>query len=275
MGAGAAVGAGALGGPSLRVFDAHLHVVDPRFPLVPNRGYVPGPFTAADYRACAAALGAAGVHVVGGAVVSGSFQAFDQAYLLDALQALGLAFVGVTQLPADATADEIVVLDQAGVRAVRFNLRRGGSAGLADLDALARRVHAVAGWHAEVYVDGRDLAELEPVLARLPAVVVDHLGLTRAGLPALRRLVERGVRVKATGFGRLDFAPGPVLRDLARADPGALLFGTDLPSTRAPRPFRAEDVAVVVDALAPLGAEVTARALAENAAALYRPRAVA
>lgn len=31
------------------IFDAHLHVIDPRFPLVPNGGYLPEPFTAEDY----------------------------------------------------------------------------------------------------------------------------------------------------------------------------------------------------------------------------------
>ena len=61
------------------VFDAHFHIIDPRFPLVANNGYLPDPFTATDYRARAAAL-----HVTGGAVVSGSFQAFDQTYLRDA-----------------------------------------------------------------------------------------------------------------------------------------------------------------------------------------------
>lgn len=258
---------------AVRIFDSHLHVIDPRFSLVPNQGYVPDAFTAADYRTRADALGAAGVTVAGGAVVSGSFQAFDQTYLLDALRALGPAFVGVTQLPASTPDPGLRALDRAGVRAVRFNLRRGGSAGLADLDAFARRVHDVAGWHVELYVDGRDLAELYPTLAGLPAVVIDHLGLTRAGLPTLVRLAERGARVKATGFGRLDFDPTPALRDLARANPDALLFGTDLPSTRAARPFRVEDVATVRDALEPMGPDLAAKALHHNAAALYRPRA--
>ena len=247
----------------VRVFDSHLHVLDPRFPLAPNRGYVPEAFTAADYRAQVAELG-----VVGGAVVSGSFQGFDQGYLLDALQRLGPGFVGVTQLPPSATDAEIRALNQAGVRAVRFNLVRGGSAGLSDLDALARRVHDVAGWHTELYVDGHDLPALAPVLAALPAVVIDHLGLSGAGIPALLRLVERGAYVKASGFGRLDFAPGPALRVLARANPDALLFGTDLPSTRAPRPFRAEDLALVVESLGPALAR---KAVRDNAVALYRP----
>ena len=55
--------------PGVAVFDAHLHVIDPRFPLTPNQGYVPEPFTVDDYRARTAAM-----NVIGGAVVAGSFQ---------------------------------------------------------------------------------------------------------------------------------------------------------------------------------------------------------
>lgn len=249
-----------------RVFDAHLHIIDPRFPLVPNDGYVPEPFTAKDYLMEAAPLG-----VVGGAVVSGSFQAFDQSYLREALRVLGPSFVGVTQLPPTVRDDEVLALDAAGVRAIRFNLRRGGPAGLRALPELAARVYDLAGWHAEVYVDGSDLLHLEAVLSALPCVVVDHLGLRKTGLSTLLRLAERGVYVKATGFGRLDFAPASALRDVASANPRALLFGTDLPSTRAPRPFEASDLRLVLDTLDPDNA---ARAVYENAAALYRPSAL-
>lgn len=65
----------------VRVFASHLHVIDSRFPLVPNGGCLPEAFTAADYLARAAPVGVA--------VVSGSFQTFDQGYLLDALRVLG------------------------------------------------------------------------------------------------------------------------------------------------------------------------------------------
>ncbi|MGC1332472.1 amidohydrolase family protein, partial [Pseudomonas sp.] len=72
---------------SRQVFDAHCHIIDPRFPLVANEGYLPPTYTVDDYLAQAAPLG-----VCGGAVVSGSFQAFDQTYLLDALARLGPGF---------------------------------------------------------------------------------------------------------------------------------------------------------------------------------------
>lgn len=249
------------------LFDAHLHIVDPRFPLVPNQGYLPPAFTVEDYRARTADLG-----VVGGAVVSGSFQAHDTTYLVEALDALGPAFVGVAQLPADVTEEEIARLDRAGVRAVRLNVMRGGSETVDRLPGLAARVHAVAGWHVEVYVDSRDLAELEPTLASLPAVVVDHLGLSSDGLPHLLRLVDKGAHVKATGFGRVDLDVPTVLREVAHRNHQALLVGTDLPSTRAPRPFRDTDLDVVVEAL---GEERARAAFVDNAVRLYRPSAPA
>ncbi|QQM54016.1 amidohydrolase family protein [Rhodococcus pyridinivorans] len=244
------------------MFDAHLHIIDPRFPLVENDGYLPEPFTVDDYLARVAHLG-----VTGGTVVSGSFQAFDHGYLVDALDRLGPTFVGVVQLPATASDDEITRLDAAGVRAVRFNVRRGGSATLSDLDRLARRVHDLVGWHAELYVDSRDLAELHTTIAALPAVSVDHLGLSQDGLPSLLRLVESGIHVKATGFGRVDLPVADTLRAVADVNPGALVFGTDLPSTRAPRPFRDSDITLVEDVL---GDELADAVLRRNASELYR-----
>ena len=246
------------------IFDAHFHVIDPRFPLVANQGFLPEPFTCADYRRATAGLG-----ITGGAVVSGSFQAFDQSYLLDALSTLGPGFVGVTQLPADATDATVTALDAAGVRAARVNLRRGGPVGLDDLQRLAARVHEAAGWHVELYVDSADLADLAPVVARLPRVVIDHLGLSRAGFHHILDLVEGGAMIKATGFGRVDLDVAEAVTRIAGINPGALMFGTDLPSTRAPRPFSPRDVDLVVEALA--DDDLVHAALRGNAVALYRP----
>jgi predicted TIM-barrel fold metal-dependent hydrolase len=245
------------------VFDAHFHVIDPHFPLVANNGYLPDPFTAADYRDRVSKL-----NVTGGAVVSGSFQAFDQTYLRDALAHLGSGFVGVTQLPANITNDEILALDRAGVRAIRFNLYRGGSATLGEIDALARRVHDIAGWHAELYVDAADLPDLEPTLAGLPQVSVDHLEMSDDTTGALLRLVECGMVFKATGFGRIQVSdPDKLMRAVVGVNPAALIFGSDLPSTRAATPFRDTDLERIATAI---GAEHVPAVLAHNARNLYR-----
>jgi Amidohydrolase len=234
------------------VFDAHLHIIDPRFPLVANQGFVPEPFTVENYRTATAAL-----DIRGGAVVAGSFQGGSDPfmYLLHAIARLGPGFVAVVQPDRDMTAEKILELDAAGVRAVRFNLHRGGALD----EGLAMRVYEVAGWHSEVYADGRALAAHEARLRRLPRLVVDHLGLDDGALPILRRL---DCMVKATGFGRVDLDVEATLRAL---DPAKLLFGTDLPGTRARRPFARADLELV--------AEIAPAALAENARAWYRPRA--
>ena len=245
------------------LFDAHLHIIDRRFPLTANNGYLPDPFTCRDYLDRMQAY-----RLTGGAVVSGSFQAFDQSYLLAALQELGPAFVGVTQLPASATDEEILALDQAGVRAVRFNLKRGGSEDIRHLDRLARRVHELAGWHVELYVDSRELEPLYPLLRALPAVSIDHLGLSGEGFPTLLRLAEQGAKVKATGFSRIDFDVTHALKNLYQANPEALMFGTDLPSTRAPRPYEDSDFERVIHTL---GVEGAAKVFYGNAVDFYRP----
>ncbi len=246
-----------------RVFDAHFHVVAPGFPLIANNGFLPEPYTVNDYRAETAVLG-----IVAGAVVSGSFQGFDQTCLLDALARLGPDFVGVTQLPADVADKEILRLDKAGVRAVRFNLRRGGSADAEDLEAMARRVHDLAGWHVELYADVATLEDRTALLASLPSVSIDHLGLSGDGLPVLLRLVEAGIRVKATGFGRIAGDVAALLKAIHAVDPAALMFGTDLPSTRTRR-FTPDDMTLIDETL---GDSAAAAVFHDNAAALYRSR---
>lgn len=250
-------------GVLMQIFDAHFHIIDKRFALVTNRGFLPDEFGCDDYFARTKGLG-----VVGGAIVSGSFQAFDQSYLKLALRRLGPAFVGVTQLPAAVSDDELLELDKAGVRAVRFNLFRGGSLPLEELEDVARRVHETVGWHVELYVDASELDGMLWLLASLPTVVIDHLGLSKAGLPNLCKLVALGAYVKASGFGRLDFDPIPAIRDLTDINPASVMFGTDLPSTRVKRPFQQDDIEHV---RASLGPELADRVFFENAVSLYRP----
>ena len=103
------------------------------------------------------------------------------------------------------------------------------------------------------------LAALEDRLRALPRLVVDHLGLDARG--AARAAAAR-LHGQGDGFGRVDLDVEATLRAL---DPDRLLFGTDLPGTRARRPFAPADLELV--------AEIAPQALADNARAWYRPRA--
>lgn len=247
---------------SLKIFDSHLHIIDAKFPLVSNNGYVPEEFTVTNY--CERMKN---FHLLGGAVVSGSFQAFDQSYLISALQQLGPSFVGVTQLPSSVSDEQVFSLNTVGVRAVRFNLKRGGSADVNQLEGMARRLFDLVGWHAELYIDATALSELFHTLVALPAVSIDHLGLSRNGLSTLLRLAERGIRIKATGFGRTDFDVCAALKALYSANPDALMFGTDLPSTRAPRAYSDKDIDIISAAVDDQGLR---KILYENALRFYR-----
>ncbi|HKY08891.1 MAG TPA: amidohydrolase family protein, partial [Candidatus Binatia bacterium] len=87
----------------------------------------------------------------------------------------------------------------------------------------------------------------------------------------LVKLAEKGVRVKATGFGRVDFDVAPALTELYAANPRALMFGTDLPSTRAPRPYQDADYELVLETL---GEEKAADVFYKNAIEFYRPKKI-
>lgn len=249
-----------------RIFDSHCHIIDHRFPIIANQGYVPPDFPLDAYLAQARPLG-----VMAGAVVSGSFQATDQSYLVDVLPRLGAGWVGVTQVPIDYPDAEIAKLGALGVRAVRFNLFRGRIDSVDDIVAMANRVHSVAGWHAEMYVDAAALRPHLDKLSKLPQLCIDHLGMTQAGVPVLLDLVAAGCKVKATGFGRVKLDVPATLEAVAKVDPSALVFGTDIPSTRAERPFQPSDIDLVEHVLGP---ELAGKAFWDNPLALYQVKGV-
>jgi predicted TIM-barrel fold metal-dependent hydrolase len=245
-----------------RLFDSHCHIIDHRFPIVVNQGYTPPNFPLEDYLAMTKPLG-----VVAGAIVSGSFQANDQTYLMDVLPKLGAGWVGVTQIPKDYPDAEIVKLGKLGVRAVRFNVFRGRIDSVDDIVALATRAHAVAGWHSEIYADAAALGPHVDRLSKLPQLSIDHLGMTEAGVPVLLDLVAAGCKVKASGFGRVKLDVPKTLEAVAKRNPNALVFGTDIPSTRAERPFQPSDIDLVERVLGP---ELAQKAFWDNPLALYR-----
>ena len=248
----------------MKIFDSHLHIIDSRFPLQPNDGYLPDVFTCEDYLHRMQAY-----QLAGGAIVSASFQGFDQNYLLEALRILGSSFVGVTQLPVSVSDEEIINLNKAGVRAIRFNIKRGESLDAGQIEAMALRVHELCGWHTEFYIDAKALDNLFDTLVNLPAISIDHLGLTKTGFGSLLKLVDKGARIKASGFGRVDFDVGNALQQIFSINPASLMFGSDLPSTRAPRVFYDDDVNLIVRELGEDNAE---NIFYDNAIDFYRAK---
>lgn len=244
------------------VFDSHFHIIDPRFPLQENQGFLPEPFPVSAYKEWLKKLG-----VKGGAIVSGSFQECDTTYLTSALADLGPQFFGVAQLEPSITDEELQNLHEQGVRAIRFNIKRCGTKVLKHLESFGNRVYNLNRWHVELYIDSKDLPEIKPTILRLPKVSIDHLGLLKEGLPLLLDLVSKGVKVKATGFGRLNFDPLSALRQIFSENESALMFGTDLPSTRAKRPFHQDDIELITQNFSKAEAQ---KILFENGFSFYR-----
>ena len=224
----------------MKIFDAHFHIINPEFPLFENNGYLPPYFTIENYKERTRNF-----VIDGGAIVSGSFQKFDNEYLLDALNKLGETYFGVANIPIDIDESEIDRLNKSNIVAVRFNLKRGGSEAIENLVELSNRLFHKYNWHTELYVDSKDLKELRPILTRIPKFSIDHLGLSKEGILELYRWAEKDVKIKATGFGRIDFDPIPVMKKLNDINPKSLMFGIDLPSTRAKYPFSIKDIALI------------------------------
>lgn len=250
----------------MKIFDSHFHIINPKFPLVANNGYLPPEFTAEDYVNSTSNYG-----ITGGAVVSGSFQAFDQEYLIDALKTLGNDFYGVANIPATISDEELEKLNKANVVAVRFNVKRGGSEKIQHIERLSNDLFDKYDWHTELYIDSKDLNGLKSVLQNLPQFSIDHIGLSKEGLKDLYYWVEKGAKVKATGFGRIDFDPISVMKTIYQINPNALMFGTDLPSTRAKIPFSEKDVQLVKENFA---TEELENILYKNALEWYKKKEV-
>ncbi|WP_265459826.1 amidohydrolase family protein [Enterococcus sp. HY326] len=232
----------------MQLFDSHFHIIEPGFPIIENNGFLPGFYSVADYQTELAAIG---LEAVGGAVVSGSFQGFDQSYLEAVLKKFGPNFVGITQLPPETSDAEILRLDAAGVKGIRFNLYRGAAADLKTIEKFSRRVHDLVNWRTEFYLNLDTVsADLEAVILNLPKVSIDHLGMGKANSQRVAKFLAADVAVKVTGFGRVDYSREEIARllpQLFAENPDRLLFGSDLPGTRARERFTLNDIKLIQD----------------------------
>ena len=224
------------------IVDSHFHIIGAR-DLQPDKAFAPPPFPVDRYLQLTDRMADVDrwSRVVGGVVVGGSTQTREET-LVEALDELELEarsrgfarddqrnFIGVITGTTDLGADRVLELDAKGIRGIRFNLFKGQEIAVGDLEALACRVHDLAGWTTEVYFDVSSRPEVADLLPQLPAVAIDHLGMSAQGIERVVELAAAGVRVKATGFGRLDFPVADALGRIHAANPRALMFGTDLP----------------------------------------------
>ncbi|MFM2289280.1 MAG: hypothetical protein RL684_2423 [Pseudomonadota bacterium] len=224
--------------------DAHCHVFGPgdAFPYAPERKYTPCDASADQLFALRDFLGFSR-----NVIVQATCHGADNRALVDALQrARGLAR-GVATVRETVTDAELLALDAAGVRGVRFNFVRR----LVDTtprDVLLRIAARIAplGWHIVIYFEAAELPDLYDFFASLPTtVVVDHMGRPDVGKPVdgpefqlfVKLMRERpNIWSKVTCPERLTRSgpPGyedvvPFARHLVERFPERVLWGTDWP----------------------------------------------
>ena len=155
--------------------DAHCHVFGPagEFPFAPERKYTPCDagkdklWTLRDHL---------GLHR--NVIVQATCHGADNRALVDALADSRGKARGVATVRASVTDEELKLLDNAGVRGVRFNFvkRLVDALPFDDLQSIAERITPL-GWHIVIYFEAADLAEYYGFFTTLPTtVVVDHMG---------------------------------------------------------------------------------------------------
>ncbi|HEY1825818.1 MAG TPA: amidohydrolase family protein [Acidimicrobiales bacterium] len=155
--------------------DAHCHVFGPShlFPFASERRYTPTDASKEQLFALRDFLG-----FERNVIVQATCHGSDNAALMDALLAAKGRARGVATVTPEVSGEELQLLDDAGVRAVRFNyVRRLGD--VQPDDYYLRIVEKIApmGWHVVVYFEASDLLERWDFFSRLETtVVVDHMG---------------------------------------------------------------------------------------------------
>jgi len=221
--------------------DSAIHVYDAAAPLAPTAASAPpGWADLAAYRAVQARLGLSRV-----VIVQPTAYGTDNRVTMAAVRELGAAAArAVVVVAPDVSPAELERLAASGAVGVRFQMLPGGALGWEALEPVAARI-AELGWHLQLQMDGRLLAERVHRLRRLPCpLVVDHVGkflepvdTSHPGFRALASLLEGGrCWLKLSGAYEVSRAGPPDWADtgaLARAAvalaPERIVWGSNWP----------------------------------------------
>jgi D-galactarolactone isomerase len=219
--------------------DTHMHIYDRRYPSAPTAKFYPPDASVPDYLALRARLG-----IERTVVVQPSTYGTDNRCTLEAMAAMGASARGVAVVDQGVSDAELARLTAAGMRGIRFFMLPGGALPWDILDIMSARV-AAFGWHVQLQLDGRELPERAPLIARVAGtLVVDHVGKFLEPVPpdhpsfhVLMRLVDNGrtyvklsapYEVSKTGPPNYDDV-GALAKILVRAAPERMLWATNWP----------------------------------------------
>ena len=177
---------------------------------------------------------------------------------------------------------ELQRLTELGVRGARFHMLPGGAVGWDDLEPVAAAIEPL-GWHIQLQLNGRELAEREAQLRALPTtLVVDHVGrfmppvaTTDENFAALARLLDGGstwVKLSAPYESSVDGPPEygdttTLARALLAAYPERMLWATNWPHPGQGQPPSPSDLQRLLTAWIP--EESRQQVLVDNPATLY------
>lgn len=265
--------------------DAHCHVFGPadKFPYSPDRKYTPVDAPKEKLFALRDHLG-----FDKNVIVQASCHGKDNAALTDALENSDGKARGIAVIGEEVSDAELVALDHAGVRGVRFNFVKR----LVDftprnvLERIAARI-APLGWHIVVYFEMEDLPELEAFFTALPAtIVVDHMGRpdVKKGMDhpeflCFTDMLEKheNIWTKVSCPERLTLSGAPYDdvvpfgRKLVESHPDRVLWGSDWPHPNMV--VEAPDDGLLVDVIPKIAVtpELQQALLVDNPMRLYWP----
>lgn len=235
--------------------DSHVHVYDQRYPISPSTVLKPADASLVEYRTVQAALGVDRV-----VFVQPTTYGLDNRCQLEAVAQLGDAARAVVVIDDTTTENELARLTSQGGRGARFHMLPGGAVPWGIMHIVAELI-AGYGWHIQLQLNGRELAEHLDALFALPVpIVVDHVGRFMPPVEpedpafgALLRLVDTGrcwVKLSAPYESTYDGAPGypavAVLVDrLVKHAPERMLWATNWPHpgrVDAPTPTQLADL---------------------------------
>lgn len=222
--------------------DCHAHIFGPqsRYPLAAERPYTPPECTLSSYVETLRVLG-----IERAVLVQPSVYKTDNSLLVDALRSGEFALRGIAVVDDDIDDAQLEALNEAGVRGVRLNLRKGSSSPADIAPRFAARV-APLGWHLQFRIRPEDFTTARPMIEALPVdVVIDHFGAVPVdeGVdgPSFRVIldlmktgrcwVKLSAPMRMSGLAYPYDDVLPFVDALVNAAPDRLVWGTDWPHT--------------------------------------------
>jgi predicted TIM-barrel fold metal-dependent hydrolase len=222
--------------------DCHHHIYDAaRFTPVDPGARMQTNARVAEYRLLQRRLG-----ITRDIVVTPAPYVTDNRVTLDALVQLGPNARGVAVVHPTVTDAELRMLDEGGIRGIRFSIADAAIANtnVGMIEPLSKRVAAL-GWHVQINMGPEAIAATDALWNRLPSqIVFDHMGhvpqpigVTHPVYGVIRKLVDKGrtwVKLSVTYDNTKDGPPAydditRVAQAYVQAAPQRMLWGSNWP----------------------------------------------